>query len=130
VFRCFEAGAVATGCSHEVAPTSKPYSEFTPDLELAALYRANAEALGRRFDDTPRPAAASTDMANVSLVLPTIHPTLGLDTLPAVNHQAAFTAYCNTPVADQAVRDGALGMALTCIDAAHNGPVRERLVAG
>jgi amidohydrolase len=129
VFRCFEAGAIATGCSHEVSPTSKPYSEFTPDLELAALYRASAEALGRRFDDTPRPAGASTDMANVSLVLPTIHPTLGLDTLPAVNHQAAFTAYCNTPVADEAVRDGALGMAMTCIDAALSPPVRERLLA-
>jgi hypothetical protein len=70
----------------------------------------------------------STDMANISLVMPTIHPLLGIDSFPAVNHQPEFTAHCITPVADQAVIDGALAMALTTIDCATTDSVRERLL--
>ncbi|MDQ1396806.1 MAG: hypothetical protein QOG64_2065, partial [Acidimicrobiaceae bacterium] len=73
--------------------------------------------------------AGSTDMANISLALPTIHPMLGLDCLPAVNHQPDFTAACITPKADQAVTDGALAMAWTCIDLATDDAQRERLLA-
>jgi metal-dependent amidase/aminoacylase/carboxypeptidase family protein len=62
--------------------------------------------------------AGSTDMANVSLVIPTIHPTIGIDSYPAVNHQPAFTAHCATPVADRAVIDGATAMAWTVADLA------------
>src|SRR5437763_4005216 len=57
VRRCFEAGALATGCTHEVVPTSPPYSEFTPDEEMVGLYRRNAEALGRAFVDIPQELA-------------------------------------------------------------------------
>jgi hypothetical protein len=73
--------------------------------------------------------AGSTDMANVSLQIPTIHPMLGLDCFPAVNHQPEFTAACITSVADQAVVDGAIGMAWTAIDLATTNPVRERLLS-
>jgi amidohydrolase len=132
VHRCFEAGALATGCEVEIVPQSPPYSEFRDDTELEALYRANAEALGRRFPDLGPLAeklAGSTDMANVSLALPAIHPTLGLDSFPVSNHQPEFTAFCATPVADQAVVDGAVGMAWTVIDAATRPEPRERLLA-
>ncbi len=94
---------------------------------LAALYQKNAEALGRTFIDAP--SAASTDMGNVSLVLPTIHPTIGIDSLPAVNHQPEFTAACASPSADQAVFDGALAMAWTAIDMATDDTLRETLIA-
>src|SRR4051794_16100596 len=131
---CFEAGALATGCTHEVKPKSPPYSEFEPDMDMVAIYRTNAEKLGRHFPDIPREiaqrTAGSTDMANISLALPTIHPMLGLDCLPAVNHQPDFTAACITPKADQAVVDGALGMAWTCIDLATDDTQRSRLIAG
>src|SRR4051812_22532607 len=130
---CFEAGALATGCTHEVNPKSPPYSEFEPDPGMVALYKTNAEKLGRVFPDIPRAiaerTAGSTDMANISLAMPTIHPMLGLDCLPAVNHQPDFTAACITPKADQAVVDGALAMAWTCIDLATDGAQRTRLLA-
>ena len=72
----------------------------------------------------------STDMANISLALPTIHPMLGIDSLPAVNHQPEFAAACVRPAADKAVRDGALAMALTVADLAADTAERERLIAG
>lgn len=140
IHRIFEAGALATGCTHDIVQHSKPYSEFLDDEDMVAIYRANAEALGRRFPaaqkrrpegqphDGEHAVSASTDMANVSLKVPSIHPVLGLNCLPASNHQPEFTAACITPVADRAVVDGAAAMAWTCIDLATNARQRARLL--
>jgi amidohydrolase len=130
VARCFEAGALATGATLELSEDHDPYSEMRHDHELSALYRRNAEALGRTFIGRSDRGAGSTDMGNVSLALPSIHPTIGIDSLPAVNHQPEFTASCATPAADQAVVDGAVAMAWTAIDAAADQALRERLLAG
>ncbi len=54
-------------------------------------------------------------MANVSLVVPSIHPLLMIPTNGAVNHQPEFTAACITPGADQAVIDGAARTGHTAI---------------
>jgi amidohydrolase len=132
VMACFEAGALATGSSVSRANLAPIYSHMESDHGLLDLYRANAEALGRSFalddEEAPRPTL-STDMANVSLAVPTIHPLLGIDAGGSVNHQPEFAAACVTPSADRAVRDGALAMAWTLVDAAQRGPVRDRLLA-
>jgi amidohydrolase len=130
VARCFEAGALATGTSVRLAEDHEPYAEMHHDHELSAVYRRNAEALGRRFSERPDRGAGSTDMGNVSLALPSIHPTIGIDALPAVNHQREFAAKCVTPAADRAVTDGAVAMAWTAIDAATDPALRSRLLAG
>ncbi|MEZ5412582.1 MAG: amidohydrolase [Acidimicrobiales bacterium] len=129
VLACFEAGAVATGATLELEQLTLPYSEFDTDTEIAALYRANAESLGRTFGPRAGGAAGSTDMANLSLLMPTIHPMLGLDSLPAVNHQPEFADFCRTPTADQALIDGARAMAATVVDAALTPAVRQRLMS-
>jgi amidohydrolase len=130
--RCFEAGALATGATVDYQELAPPYSHMESDVPLLATYRANAEALGRRFagDDagTPGPTL-STDMANVSLALPTIHPLIAIESHGAVNHQPEFTAACITESADAALRDGAVAMAWTAIDAATHAPLRDRLLA-
>jgi metal-dependent amidase/aminoacylase/carboxypeptidase family protein len=106
VHRCFEAGAIATGCTYEIDEPMPKYSEMRDDLELRAVYRANAEGLGRAFVDLSAEVgqrlAGSTDMANISLAMPTIHPMLGLGCFPISNHQPEFAAFCATPTADKA----------------------------
>ncbi len=69
-------------------------------------------------------------MANLSLMLPTIHPMLALSTDGHVNHQPEFAAHCITAEADQAVLDAAAAMALTVADAASIEPLRQRLLDG
>ena len=123
VHSCFEAGAVATGATLEIVGGDKPYAEMIHDAEIAAVYRRNAEQLGRAFPDLGamlERAAGSTDMGNVSLQLPSIHPYIGINSLPAVNHQPEFTAHCITEDADKALMDGALAMAWTAIDLAQS----------
>ncbi len=133
VYRCFEAGALATGSTMEITGGDKPYSEMRHDPAMAAVYRRNAEELGRVFPDLGaviERAAASTDMGNVSLALPSIHPMIGIDSLPAVNHQPEFTAHCISEAADKAVLDGAMAMAWTAIDIAADSELRDRLLSG
>ncbi len=131
VLRCFEAGALATGATMEVVADQRPYAEMRHDPDLLAAYRRNAEALGRRLldDDGGRRMPVSTDMGNISRALPSIHPSISIDSLPAVNHQAEFTAHCVSPAAEQALFDGAVAMAWTATDAASDERLRARLLA-
>jgi amidohydrolase len=132
VVRCFEAGALATGSTLAITEDHPPYAEVKPDPVIAAAYRRNATTLGRQLPDLGallERMAGSTDMGNVSLALPSIHPMIGIESLPAVNHQPEFTAHCATPVADRAVLDGALAMAWTAIDLARDPAAVARLRA-
>jgi amidohydrolase len=126
VSHCFEAGALATRATLELE-MDVAYKDMQHDAELAAIYRRHAESLGRSFD--VRTSPVSTDMGNVSHEVPAIHPHIGVETHGAVNHQKEFADACATPSADQAIFDGALGMAYTVIEAATDGSVRSRLLA-
>jgi len=129
---CFEAGALATGASVAFEELAPIYSHMESDEELLEAYRENAEALGRHFDLDDAgvaPPTLSTDMANVSLAVPTIHPMMAIESHGAVNHQPEFAAACITTSADAALHDGALAMAYTAIDAASTPELRQRLLA-
>jgi amidohydrolase len=129
---CFEAGALATGAALEMVELGHQFSHMESDPDILLHYRHAAEALGRTFElddeEAPRPTI-STDMANVSLALPSIHPLLMIPTNGAVNHQPEFTAACITPDADQAVLDGAVALATTAIAVAQDAALRERLMS-
>ncbi|MDV7355580.1 M20 family metallopeptidase [Rhodococcus oxybenzonivorans] len=130
---CFAAGALATGCTHEIRTVSPTYTELTPDPWLVATYREEILDMGR----TPVPLEwegtrplGSTDMGNVTNVLPGIHPIIGLDSGGAVTHQPGFAAACITESADRAVVDGAIALARTAVRAATDDTQRVRLLEG
>ncbi|MGH8278901.1 MAG: M20 family metallopeptidase [Gammaproteobacteria bacterium] len=131
VRHCFEAGALATGSKLEIKGGDKPYTEMHHDPDIAEIYQRNAAALGRNLEASEAVArfSGSTDMGNVSLALPSIHPMIGIDSFPAVNHQPEFTAHCVSAAADQAIYDGALAMAWTIIDMAGDHKLSARLQA-
>ncbi len=128
ILQCFQAGALATGCTLEIHEGNAPYSEFANHESFTTFYRANAEALGRNFD-VPEPMTrmnrASTDMGNVSQVVASFHPYIGINSGEAVNHQHQFAAASVTPDADRAVLDGAKGLAMTMVDIANDATMRE-----
>jgi amidohydrolase len=128
--RCFEAGALATGCELTIEAESKPYSEFRNDEGLLDAYVRRAEQLGRQFSSGADSLMnrASTDMGNVSQVIPAIHPYIGIDSLPAVNHQPEFAAAAASPAADRAAVQGALALTLTLLDVASDDATRSRLI--
>jgi amidohydrolase len=131
VTACFQAGALATGARLEIK-AEPPYAEMRQDPDLAAAYVANARALGREPGPmTPElyKRAFSTDMGNVSQVIPSIHPGLSLECFPDGNHQPEFAAHAASPSGDRAVLDGALLLAWTAIDAAGDDALRQRLLS-
>jgi amidohydrolase len=130
VYACFEAGAVATQTDLEIGESSFRYAHFTPHAAMAESYVRNARALGRRFGRRAgqRQFGGSTDMANVSQAMPAIHPLMGIDSAPAVNHQAGFAAACVRPPADRAVVQGAVAMAWTMLDLAADAEIRSSLL--
>ena len=89
---------------------------------MAPLFAANSVALGRAmptYAEVRPPGTGSTDMGNVSHVVPSIHPSIAIET-DAVNHQAEFADATITPSGELALRHGALAMAHTIIDLAEH----------
>ncbi|MFT4217778.1 MAG: amidohydrolase [Micropruina sp.] len=127
VLACFEGAAIATGCTWEWAPTEFPYAPVDSDPALAAFWDSNLVARGRTIAQVSGVSGGSTDMGNVSQVLPAIHPMIAFlgETGPA--HNPNFTISAATPAADDAALDGAVLLAWTSLDAALDPDVRADL---
>jgi metal-dependent amidase/aminoacylase/carboxypeptidase family protein len=84
------------------------------------LFMQNSENIGRDMplEDPLRPGLGSTDMGNISLAMPSIHPMLDIDAGDAVNHQPEYAAATIKPGGHKAIFDGAYGMGATIIDLA------------
>ncbi|RLE13712.1 MAG: amidohydrolase [Actinobacteria bacterium] len=121
VVQCFEAAALATGCRLEVKEMGHRYKDMISNPVLVDLYLENSERAGRKMNrvaDLPQETSGSTDMGNVSHVVPSIHPMLDLHCYPIVNHQKEFAAHTLSEDGERAIGDGALAMAWTIIDIA------------
>lgn len=128
---CFESGAVATGCEHGVRETAPPYDALAPDRFLAEVFRAEMIRNGRHPLPVELEAAlplGSTDMGNVTQVLPGIHPVVGIDAGGASLHQPQFAAAAAGPSADKAVVDGSIMLARTVVALAQNDAERARVL--
>lgn len=127
VRRCLEAGALASGSTLKVTATGNAYAELRQDRYLSEAYREAMSARGRdvAFNEEP---VASTDMGNVSQIVPSIHQMLGYDVGGAAHHTAEFAAHGSSASADRAVLDGAFGLAMAASAAAADPRQRERLL--
>jgi amidohydrolase len=128
---CFLAGAVATGCDYQVEESEPPYDELNPDKWLADTFRAEMVRLGRNPVAEEMEAAlplGSTDMGNVTQVMPGIHPIVGIDAKGASVHQPAFATAAAGPSADKAVVEGAIMLARTVVRLAETPAERDRVL--
>jgi hypothetical protein len=64
----------------------------------------------------PRELAASTDMGNISVRVPSIHPLLAIAPPEVIIHTAEFTEWAVSERADRATLDGAIALARTAAD--------------
>jgi metal-dependent amidase/aminoacylase/carboxypeptidase family protein len=119
VLACMRAGAEAAGARLVVSWPWPEYREMRHNLPLAAGFEANLRALARRPlppAQVPPSRAGSTDMGDVSQLVPAIHPFLAVSPPDVVPHSRAFAAWAAGPAADQAVLDGAKALAMTALD--------------
>jgi amidohydrolase len=116
---CFEAGALATGCRLELRWGKSDYLDLKTNWPLANAYERNAVALGREFfptDKIPAGQAGSTDMGNISHLVPSIHPMLAVAPAGVIIHNAEFARWAASDQGDEGVIDGAKSLAMTALD--------------
>lgn len=116
VLACFEGAATATGCQLRHS-WSEVTESVTTNAPLAEAFAANAAALGRTMPRRPPgDTHGSTDMGNVSTVVPSLHPILSITPTPTPGHSHAFAAAAARPEALATMRLGAKALAHTALD--------------
>lgn len=116
---CFEAGALATGCTVEIKWAMADYLDLKTSMPLAHSYEANMKTVGRTFfplDKLPAGSAGSTDMGNVSHRVPSIHPMISCAPPNVVIHNPEFARWAGGELGDKACIDGAKALAMTALD--------------
>ncbi|KAI8961184.1 hypothetical protein F5Y11DRAFT_237951 [Daldinia sp. FL1419] len=113
---CIEGAATATGCevNYIVAPT---YANLTANKALCEVYAHEMEQLGDKvLLKNEKPVTASTDMGNVSYILPSFHGAFAISAPPNTSlHNPGFTAAASTDEAHQKTLRCAKGMAMLAI---------------
>ena len=119
VENCFRCAARAVGANAEIRIDGKPYAEIRRWGQLETWYRSNMRELGRQLTpiaDVAGVMVGSTDMGNVTQVIPGLHPMIGIGN-PSLNiHTAAFAEQTQTEAAYDAIIDAASALAMTAID--------------
>jgi amidohydrolase len=118
VLAALRAGAAATGCTMEHTWLDPAYADLRGNPPLCDLYAANAARLGRHVavPDEDSQVVGSTDMGNVSYVVPAIHPMIAVAPKGVSIHTPAFAVHAAGPEGDAAVLDGAKAMGMTVAD--------------
>nr|KAG5700242.1 hypothetical protein BaRGS_007615 [Batillaria attramentaria] len=117
VIGCIEGAAKATGCQVEYKFDPKGYSSLLSNGVMASLYAENAEKVGVVIEKDPeklKRAGGSTDMGNVSHVVPSIHPKYHITMASA--HTPDFATCARTPEAEDNSLAVAKALAMTAID--------------
>jgi amidohydrolase len=113
----FQAAALATGCSLKLTFEEEPYADLRNNGVLAGLFEENLRRLGLDpVDGVPWENAGSTDMGNVSHVVPALHPTLAIASAEVPGHSQAFLDSSGSPRGYQAMIDAAKALAMTGAD--------------
>ncbi|HMO53983.1 MAG TPA: hypothetical protein PJ994_05720, partial [Tepidiformaceae bacterium] len=111
-----ESGAAATGCRAEITLEGKPYTDLISNDTMAQRYAAHMGELGMAVPKAPW-MGGSTDMGNVSYVVPTIHPMFSIPCDPMnANHTAPFTEAAATEGAHERTIRVAKALARTAYD--------------
>ena len=115
---CLEAGAAAAGCEVDLQWKDVVYADMLDNELMVDLYRANSTQLGRTpIEPDPRyVVVGSTDMGNVSYVVPSIHPMIQAAPPGTPIHTPEFATHAGSGLGDDAVVHGATAMAWTVAD--------------
>ena len=115
VLNCFKGAAVATGARLEYK-WGLQVSTLRNDPVLTQLWTDNMRALGREVVDIEDHPGGSTDMGNVSVVVPSIHSfiVISSEVLPGHTHERAIAAASDAGM--KALIDGAKALAMTTAD--------------
>ena len=100
VLACFDGSAVACGCTMSTEWQGVTYADMIDNGPMVESYVANAAASGRTVQD-PRAigkhVVGSTDMGNISYLVPSIHPMIQVAPAGVPIHTVDFARWAASP---------------------------------
>lgn len=128
VIACAEGAALASGCRLETVEDPRV---IAPMKIIPAYYQIYSEQLAllglEESDSRPDRNKGSSDIGNLSQLLPTIHPHVPIG--DGINiHTSGFAAATVSPTGEMAAVEGATALALTAIRLAYSPADREKIV--
>lgn len=114
---CAQGAAQATGARLEIKTSAPRYDARMPNPTLVTLAKANMEALGLEVAVASEDERmGSSDMGNVSQVIPAIHPYIAIGPDDLVGHSPEFRAAAGSPAGHEGLIKAAKTMAMTAVD--------------
>ncbi len=128
VLNCFKGASLASGARLEYRWGDKVYAPIKNNVALAQLFSDNLELMGRRLDvfDLQIPFGSS-DMGNVSQVVPSMHPMVAIVSPKVSLHSAEFASAAASEAGHQGLLDAAKAMAMTMVDVIGRPEVLEKI---
>jgi len=128
MINCARGGALATGCRFEWHHHVKPYDNLIYNTPMLDAFAGNLDLLGESYIEYV-PVSISTDMGNISHVVPAIHPIIGYGRPDLMLHTRPFAeASCGEPGFNSMIL-AAKSMAMTCLDLLYNDELLGRVKA-
>jgi amidohydrolase len=129
VTHALESGALATGCTCTKTWIGNAYAQMLDNSQLGSVYARHSAQLGRHMQvpSAAHRVVGSTDMGNVSHLVPSIHPMIKTAPSGTAIHTSEFATYAVSGEADRAIIDGAKAMALTALEFWTNETLRSEI---
>jgi amidohydrolase len=128
VINCFAGAATASGARLEYRWGDTSYAPMRNNLTLARLFKQNMESLGRKVKLTdPSSGFGSTDMGNVSQLVPSIHPMVAIAPEEVSAHSPQFASAAASEAGTQGLLDGAKALAMTVVDLVANPEIMTKI---
>jgi amidohydrolase len=116
VLDCFVGAATATGARLEYHWGEVLYEPLRNNMTMARLFKQNMDSLGRPMPLVGAGRVGSTDMGNVSQLVPAIHPTVGIVSEDITLHSPDFAAAAASEKGIEGMLDAAKALAMTVVD--------------
>ncbi|MBA7681663.1 p-aminobenzoyl-glutamate hydrolase subunit B [subsurface metagenome] len=128
VLDCFIGAATASGARLEYKWGDIRYTPLRNNLILAQLFTQNMQSLGRKvqFSD-PSKAFGSTDMGNVSQLVPSIHPFVAIAPVETATHSPQFASAAASETGIHGLLDAAKALAMTVVDLVANPEIATKV---
>ena len=116
VINCFKGAATATGARLKYRWDESRYAPMRNNLTLARLFVDNMRSLGHSVTLPDSGGFGSTDMGNVSQIVPAIHANVAVAPRGTLLHSPEFAAVVTSEAAIDGLCDAAKTLAMTVVD--------------
>lgn len=126
VVKCAEAGAMAAGADLEIDKQGHGYKPIKPNPVLVDLFRENVESIGEEVEENVG-GMGSTDMGDVSQIVPSIHPYIKIVEQGVPAHSQEFARAADSEKGYAGMITAAKALAFTGIDVFGKGGTVRRI---